>query len=178
MNASVTLLVKALGSDPPLSGRRIRARAARYVLAMAIALGAAGADATGLLIVNQPWVRPAAAGQNTEAFMDLTSTAGATLVAVESPNAARVSLRGPAGTRTTGVDRIVLPAGKLVALAPGSYRVALRAVARPFKLGERVAMTLQIVYDDGSRQAIPVDAEVRLRSPIEDELRAHSHSHH
>ncbi len=149
------------------------------MLVIAFALDTGAADATGLLVVNQPWVRPARAGQNTEAFMDLTSTAGATLLAVESVDAASASLRGPSGTRTTGasVDHIVLPAGKLVSLAPGGYRVALRAVARPFKLGERVAMTLQIVYDDGSRQAIPVDAEVRLRSPIEDELRTHSHSH-
>jgi len=147
---------------------------------MLLTLGAGPVDATGLLVVNQPWVRPARAGQNTEAFMDLTSTAGATLVAVESPDAASASLRSPASKRTTGgsVDHIALPSGKLVALAPGRHRIALRAVTRPLKLGERVAMTLQIVYDDGSRQTIPVDAEVRLRSPVEDELRAHSHSHH
>ncbi|MEP6942251.1 MAG: copper chaperone PCu(A)C [Betaproteobacteria bacterium] len=150
-------------------------------LAMVFALAAGSVDATGLFVVNQPWVRPARAGQNTEAFMDLTSTAGATLVDVESPAAAGATLRGPQGTRATGaasVDPIALPAGRLVALAPGGYRVALRAVTRTLKLGERVTMTLTIVYDDGSRASIPVDAEVRLRSPIDDERRAHAHTPH
>jgi len=157
-----------------------RGSCAVFALAMVFVLPTCPVDATGLLVVNQPWVRPARAGQDTEAFMDLTSTAGATLMAVESPAAAGAALRGPKGTRATGatgVDHIVLPAGRPVALAPAGYRVALRAVERALKPGDRVPMTLTILYDDGSQASIPVDAEVRLRSPIDDERRAHSHAH-
>jgi hypothetical protein len=50
-----------------------------------------------LFIVNQPWLRPAKSGQSTEMYMNLTSTDGATLVAVRSDEAAAIVIRGPAG---------------------------------------------------------------------------------
>ena len=71
---------------------------------------------------------------------------------------------------------ITLPPGKLIALAPGAVRITLRRLTRTLKLGDRVSLVLAVVYDDGSRQSIPVNAEVRLHSPIDDELRAHHHT--
>jgi len=107
--------------------------------------------------------------------MNLTSTDGATLVAVRTDEAAGVALRGPGkGART--LDLIPLPAKTLVALAPGKDRIVLIRLARTVKLGEHVALTLTIQGNDGVRQDIPVAAEVRTRSPLDDELRAH-HSH-
>ena len=44
---------------------------------------------------------------------------------------------------------------------------------RRARLGDRLALTLTIEAADGSRQDIPVHAEVRMRSPVDDELRAH-----
>ncbi len=41
-------------------------------------------NASALFVVNQPWLRPAARGQSTEAYMNLTSTDGANLVAVRT----------------------------------------------------------------------------------------------
>ena len=38
------------------------------------------------------------------------------------------------------------------------------------KLGERVAITLTIEGADGARQDIPLLAEARMRSPVDDEL--------
>ena len=70
-----------------------------------------------------------------------------------------------------------LPAGTLVALEPGHYRVVLQQLVKTLQPGDRVPMTLRIDLDDGSRQEIAVDAEVRLRSPIDDERRAHAHAH-
>lgn len=151
---------------------RYRVAAAAFVLGLATA----AAQADGLFVVNQPWVRPAQAGQTTEAYMDLTSTAGAKLVSVASAAAPAVAIRAP-DKRRGAAPTVTLPAGTLVALAPGEYRIALQRVARTLKPGDRVPLTLTIEAADGSRQEIPVDAEVRLHSPIDDELRAHKHKH-
>ena len=62
------------------------------IVAFAVLAGAAF-DAHALFIVNQPWVKPGM--RNTEAYMALTSTEGATLIGVRSSIAAQVSLRGP-----------------------------------------------------------------------------------
>lgn len=142
------------------------------VLVLAPRPSAAGA----LFIVNQPWVRPAKTGQTTEAYMNLTSTDGARLVAVSTDAAKEVGIRAP-GKSTVNAPYVKLPAGALVALAPGGYRVVLKQLVRALQPGDRVPMTLRIDLDDGSHQDIAVDAEVRLRSPIDDERRAHSHAH-
>jgi periplasmic copper chaperone A len=138
-----------------------------------LALALVGGDADALFIVNQPWVVPAAKGQTTAAYMDLTSTEGATLVAAKSDAAARVSIGGP--KREASVARLALPAGEMIRLAPSGYRIVLDRLARPIKLGDRVMLTLTIEAADGSRQDIPVNAEARRRSPLDDERRAHSH---
>jgi copper(I)-binding protein len=135
------------------------------------------AQGNGLLIVNQPWARPAAAGKATEVYMDITSTAGATLVAVASDASAVASLRSPDRQRIKS-PTIALPAGIVVSLAPGSYRVVLLRLNRTLRLAGRVRLTLTIEHADASRQEIAVDAEVRLHSPIEDELHAHRHAVH
>lgn len=147
-----------------------------YLLAGCLALAVWAADAHAIFIVNQPWVRPAAQGQSTEGYMDLTSTEGAALVGARSDLAAAVSIRAP-GKSAGDVGRLRLPVNAMIRLAPGGYRVVLSRLARPIKLGERVMLTLTIEAADGTRRDIPVNAEVRLRSPIEDERRAHGHAH-
>jgi copper(I)-binding protein len=149
----------------------------RGALACGLGLCMLATEASALFIVNQPWARPAKAGQTTEVYMNLTSTDGATLVAVRTDDAAAIALRGPGkGVRT--VDKLALPAGTVVALAPGKDRIALIRLARALKLGERVALTLTIEGEDGVRQDIPVQAEARRRSPVDDERRAHGHHEH
>lgn len=130
-------------------------------------------DASALFIVNQPWARPAAAGQTTEVYMNLTSTGGASLVAVRTDEAAGIVIRGPG--KSTGTV-LPLPARTLVALAPSRNRLAMIKLTRNIKLGDRLALTLTIEGADGTRQDIPVQAEVRMRSPLDDELRAHHHT--
>jgi copper(I)-binding protein len=134
-------------------------------------------DASALFIVNQPWLLPARSGQSTDVYMNLTSTNGAALVAVRTDEAASVVILGPGkGART--LDLLPLPAKTLVALAPGKTRIVLIRLARTVKLGERLALTLTIEGADGTRQDIPVLAEARLRSPVDDELRAHRNHPH
>ena len=134
-------------------------------------------NVSALFIVNQPWARPAKSGQATEVYMNLTSTDGASLVAVHTEEAAAIVIRGP-GKAARTVPMLPLPAGTVVALAPGMYRLAMFSLTRSIKLGDRLALTLTIEGADGNRQDIPVLAEARLRSPLEDERRAHhAHSH-
>jgi copper(I)-binding protein len=147
----------------------------RLAFPCGLALVLLAPDASALFVVNQPWARPAGRGQSTEAYMNLTSTDGATLVAVRSDEAVEAGIRGPGkGTRT--VPSLALPAGIAVALAPGKDRLTLTGLARSIKLGERLALTLTIENADGTRQDIAVIAEVRTRSPLDDERRAH-HAH-
>ena len=133
--------------------------------------------ANALFIVNQPWALPANFGRPTEVYMNLTSTDGATLVAVRTDAAKGIALRAP-GKDPRSVDRLPLPAGKLVALSPGKDRLAITGLNQNAKLGDRIALTLTIEAADGTRQDIAVLAEVRMRSPIDDELHSgHKHSH-
>jgi periplasmic copper chaperone A len=141
--------------------------------ALAFALG--GTHARAVFVVTEPWVRPAAMGAATEAFMELASSEGATLVAVRSPAAARAAVVDARG-RSFAKDGVPLPAGERVLLAPGGVRVSLAPLVRPLRLGDRVQLTLFVRAPDGVEQAIDVDAEVRRRSPTDDH-RGHAHAH-
>jgi VCBS repeat-containing protein len=145
-----------------------------FTLAFTLALPAAAAQA--LTVVNQPWVRPAAAGRSTEAYMNLTSTEGATLVAGRTDSAAATTLHRPGADARAAVE-LALPAGAIVELAPGNYRFSLRQLNKTIKLGDTVALTLTIRSADGALQDIAVGAVARLRSPVDDERRAHRHQH-
>ena len=96
------------------------------------------------------------------------------LVAVKSDAAATAAIRAP-GVRGKTVARLELPAGVMVRLAAGNQRIVLERLVRKVALGDSVALTLTIEAADGSRQEIPVSAEARRRSPIDDERRAHTH---
>jgi copper(I)-binding protein len=150
----------------------------RALRSMTVATGIAGAlvplAAEAIYIVNQPWVLPAAKARASEAFMEITSSDGVTLIGARSDAAGSVAIVSPRGNARP-VDRLPLPAGKAVLLAPNAYRLRLFPLKRALKLGDRVPLTLTIEAPDGSRQEIPVNAEVRRRSPIDDERRAHHH---
>ena len=144
----------------------------RLALAGAIAFALLASDASALFIVNQPWVRPARKAQTTHAYMNLTSTDGATLLCARSEDARRVSLHP---TRSAAAPGLALPAGSEVALAPGHDRLTLSRTTRTLKIGDRVKIILVVRDDDGTVHEIAVNAEVRHRSPIEDERRARHH---
>jgi copper(I)-binding protein len=149
----------------------------RVALCCGVALALLAPNVGALMVVNQPWLLPAARGQSTEVYMNLTSTDGATLVAVRTEEAARVAIVGT-DKPTSEVGCLPLPAGTVVALAPGKYRLALTKLGHRVKLGDLVALTLTIEATDGTRQEIPVLAEARRRSPLDEEKRAHhTHAH-
>lgn len=164
------LLEMKIAATPTVPGR-----IGRLALPCGIVLLLLAPSASALFIVNQPWVRPAVRGQSTEVYMNLTSTDGATLVAVRTDEAAAVAIVGP-GKGAAAVASLPLPAGIVVALAPGKVRLTFTKLVRSVKLGDQVALMLTIEGADGTHQDIPVQAEVRMRSPLDDEKRAH-HAH-
>jgi copper(I)-binding protein len=147
---------------------------AKPILGLAMALATASAHA--VITVNQPWLRPAQATQATEVYMDVTSSEGARLLGARTDAAGAITILAP-GRKGVAADNLALPPGATVALAPGAYRFAMKQAGRPLKLGDRVLLVLAVEMADGSRLDVPVDAEVRMHSPIDDELRAHGHAH-
>ncbi len=142
-----------------------------WFAACGIALALLSAPARAVFIVNQPWLRPAGTGQSAELYMNLTSSDGATLVAAQSEDAARVLFRGP-DKLPRPLGTLLLPAKTTVALAPGKSHLALIKLNHPLTLGQRVALTLTIQDANGAREEISFMAEVRMRSPAEEEFRA------
>jgi periplasmic copper chaperone A len=138
----------------------------------ATALTLTSAHAHAVFVVTEPWVRPAGAAQSTEAYMELMSSDGATLVGVRSPVAASVALDGVRGSPPS----LSLPAGATVALAPGKYRLTLRKLDSTLRLGDRVPLILIVRGATGVTQEIDVDAEVRLHSPTYDHNLPHTHA--
>jgi hypothetical protein len=138
-----------------------------------LALQAGLAWGIGVVTVTQPWVRPAAPGASARVYLVLGSSTGGTVVDARS-SAGRVTLmRGNA--RAT---EIAVPAGEALAMTAAGPHLLVRGLKRRLTLGDHLALTLTLRDARGNTQEIPIDAEVRHRSPIDDERRAHgAHKH-
>lgn len=152
--------------------------AAFALCALAAAPTAYAQDAS--LSVQEPWVRASVPNQHaTGAFMRLTSTAPARLVAVESPAARNVEIHEMAMQdnvmkmrQVAGID---LPAGHAVELKPGGYHVMLIDLVSQINAGQHVPLTL--VIEDAQRQQrrITVDAEARPLGAAAKPAAGHAH---
>ena len=105
--------------------------------------------------VEDAWVRGTVASQKaTGAFMRLTASANARLVAVQSPAAGVVEIHEMAMEKDVmkmrAVPGLALSAGQAVELKPGGYHVMLMDLKQPLKAGERVAITL--VFEDAAKK--------------------------
>jgi hypothetical protein len=144
-------------------------------LGIALALVVLPCGAAEVFVVNEPWVLPALRGHSTEAYVNLASSEGTTLVGVRSEVAERVDIREP-GARSA-LAQLPLPAGRTVALAPGKPRIVLHNLVRSLALGDRVVFTMLLQDAHGTRREIAMDAEVRRRSPSDDHRHGHGHAH-
>ena len=129
------------------------------------------ASLAAVISVNEPWLRPAAVGASTEAFMELAVSEDATLVDVHTPVATKIDLM-QGKQRRPPPFALLLAAQQPLLMEPRGTRIALGRVERTLKRGERVPLTLVLRYANGTTQDVLVDAEVRTRSPSED------HGHH
>ena len=137
---------------------------ARLLLASLVTLAL---PAMAQVAVTNAWVRGTVAGQkSTGAFMELKAPADTALVAVASPSAAVVEIHEMKmdGTLMTmrAVDKVVLPAGKTVALKAGGYHVMLMDLAKPLKEGDSVP--LKLTFEDKTGNKVTQDVSVPVRA--------------
>ena len=139
---------------------------ARAALAAGGAVLAVAAQAQPASVMDA-WVRAPAPGQKVAGvYMEIVSRTNTALVAVASPAAARAELHSTAledgVMKMRPLERIELPAGTAVKLAPGGLHVMLIDLKQLLQRGEKVPITLTVLHlDSGSRSAFTVRAEVR-----------------
>ena len=125
--------------------------------------------AEGPVSVADPYARAVPPGQpNSGAFMTLTNASAQprALVSASSPAARTVELHTHVNEdgmmRMRKVERIEIPAGTTVTLAPGGLHVMLIGLKEDLKPGTSVDLALS--FDDGSQ--VQVQAPVRKIEPM------------
>lgn len=130
-------------------------------LVFVAAVSAIAAPAQAQLRVQDPWVRATVAGQMaTGAFMELRSAQPLKVLSVSSPAAAVAEIHemkmADGVMRMRAVDALALPAGQVVALAPGGYHIMLMGLARPLVKGEMIELTLTFEKAGSVSVQVPV----------------------
>lgn len=126
----------------------------------------AALPALAQVTVGEPWVRATVAQQQaTGAFMTLTSTKGARLVAASSPAAGVVEVHEMKMIddvmRMREIPGLDLPAGQAVALKPGGYHLMLFQLKQPLNEGDNIPLTLEIEDAQKVRSQVVVNAPVK-----------------
>ncbi len=130
--------------------------------ALFLASAAAYADVT----VSDAWARATAPGQEVgAAYMTLKSDKAATLAALSSPAAGSVEIHEM--SMKNGVmkmrmlDKLTLPAGKVVKLEPGGFHLMLIDLKKPLKVGEKIELTLALKDGKGKTDTQTVSVPVK-----------------
>ena len=132
--------------------------------ALVLFLVACGASAE--VTVRDAWVRGTVAGQTASgAFMTITSTQDAKVVAASSPIAKSAEIHE---TMMMGgvnhmhpAEALALPAGKAVELKPGGHHLMLMGLAKPIAAGTKVPIVLVVEDRQGKRSKVEIAADVR-----------------
>ena len=143
----------------------VKSRMLHAVVALLACL-ATPAGAGGPVQVLDPWVRATAPGQKVAgAYMELRGAEAAALVSASSPVAGTVELHTMRMEgdvmKMRAMERIDLPAGQSVKLAPGGLHLMLTDLKQPLKKGDTVPLTLVIEGRDKTKSTVEVKAEVR-----------------
>jgi copper(I)-binding protein len=139
-------------------------RGARLLLV--VTLMALALPATAQVAVTDAWVRGTVTGQKvTGAFMQLKSPTDTALIAVTTPIATIAEIhemKHEGGImKMNAVDKLALPAGKMVELKPGGYHVMLMDVSKQLKEGDAVPLKLTFEDKAGKKQTVEVKAVVK-----------------
>jgi periplasmic copper chaperone A len=133
--------------------------------------------------VTDAWARATVTGQKaTGAFMNLTAKDNAKLVGVSSPVAAVAEIHEmkmdkdvmKMAALPNGLD---LPAGKTVALKPGSYHVMLMDLKAPLAKDSTVPLTLTFQDAKGVKSKLELKVPVSAQPPMMQGMN-HDHSGH
>ncbi len=146
--------------------KRAKQRIFTQSIAMVLMSAAMTLTAHAQVAVKDAWVRATVGPQKvTGAFMQITSTQDAKLVAVQSAAAKKVELHtmemDKDVMRMREIASLDLPAGKAVELKPGSYHIMLIDLVKPVKEGDTVAVTLVVENKDKKRENIEVKATAK-----------------
>ncbi|MCC4116107.1 copper chaperone PCu(A)C [Aromatoleum toluclasticum] len=146
-------------------------------LVAALALIVFSLPARAEVRVEEPWVRATVPHQKvTGAFMRLTASTDAKLVAVNSPVAGTVEIHEMAMDKEVMKMRptagVALPAGRTVELKPGAHHVMLLDLRKPLQPGDTVPLVLTVEGRDGKRETLEVTASVRPLGTIGDAVHA------
>lgn len=128
----------------------------KTILPLLSLLVSAAALAQTTVQVEDPWVRGTVTGQPaTGAFMRLTPSAHARLVAARSPVAGVVEIHEMAMDgdvmKMRQIPGLDLAAGRTMELKPGGYHVMLMSLKQPLKGGQSVPLTLIFEDERGKR---------------------------
>jgi hypothetical protein len=153
----------------------LRRFAAGFAVLATVAAGVCGGafEATAESVVQAPvtveapWARPST-GKTGAVYFNITNNGSAddALVGVESDIADKVQIHemkmDGAIMRMRKMDRLVLPAGKTVEVAPGGIHIMLIGLRQPLKEGD--AFPLKLLLEKGS--AIDVSVPVRAQGAM------------
>lgn len=138
----------------------------KHYIAAALSLIAFSLPAQADLKIEDPWVRATVPHQKvTGAFMRLTASDDAKLVAAGSPVAGAVEIHEMVMEKEVmkmrPVAAVSLPAGQTVELKPGAHHVMLLDLRKPLQPGDLVPLVLTVEGRDGKRETLDVKAVVR-----------------
>src|SRR3989441_12376110 len=114
-------------------------------------LPAAGTDDVA---VTDAWARATVPGQPVgAAYLNLTSARGATLTRISSDTAGTVQMHAMSEEggvmRMRELERLELPAGQTVRLAPAGTHLMLLQMKKPLRAGESIALEVTLVDKAG-----------------------------
>ena len=128
------------------------------------ALLAAAPVSAGVTLANA-WMRPAAAGENAQAYVDIGSDAALKLVAVTTPMAREVEIvvvqAKADGFESKAVSTFEVPAGTQTRFAYRGNVLRLIGVTGPLANGTPVPLTLEFRDADGRTVRATTNVEVR-----------------
>lgn len=134
-----------------------------FLLVMCLAGMALAGDG---LIVNDPWIREAPPVATVHAaYLTLENTGAAPVVidAISSPDFGRVEIHRSevvdGMARMFPVERLEIPPGGRLALAPGGYHLMLFDAQRPLRAGDTATLLLHRAGSDCVRVSVPVRRE-------------------
>lgn len=138
----------------------------KHYIAAALSLISFSLPAQADVKVEEPWVRATVPHQKvTGAFMRLTASEDARLVAVGSPVAGTVEIHEMVMEKEVmkmrPVAGVQLPAGQIVELKPGAHHVMLLDLRKPLQPGDTVPLVLTVEGSKGKRETLEVKAAVR-----------------
>ncbi len=157
---------------------------AMFLMGLMFGAQAVAGTAADAVSVNDPYVRAMPPGQPTSAgFMGITNNSKQDLVLKDAEGSVAKKVELHTHTMKDGmmsmhkVDKIDLPAGKMVMLKPGGLHVMLMGLKQDLKPGDNVSLTL--VFSDGSKKQLEVPVrKIQMMMKKQDAKQHNKHMHH